>query len=122
MLIPSVVFSSPGAHFSRERFHTNMERQYRLVVNIEPDSDLVARVDRSDATVQKIECRNQLEYGSFPGCHSISKTICELWRACGDPRHRGFGACDDIPRNTFGSFFASPDVTPQLYPNNYGGF
>jgi len=89
--LPAVVFSAPGAHFTRQRFKTNSERQYRNVVNIQPDNDIVSRVDRHSEVLQNIECRtaDNVEGGPLT-CHSISKTVCELWRVCGDPRGRDF--------------------------------
>lgn len=82
-------------------------------MNIMPDSDDVARVDRHDETVQRIECRNRAKYASFPDCHQIERTVCELWRACGDPRKRNFHCTDFAQREELGKFFDSSGVTPR---------
>lgn len=122
MEIPSVVFSAPGAHFSRERFKTSLERQYRNVVNIRPDSDYVGRVDRNDEIVQSIECRSRNgKYDSFPACHSVVRTTCELWRACGDPRSRDFGrtCVQFVKESNLGGYFSGTDK-PTLQTNETG--
>eukprot|EP00927_Polykrikos_kofoidii_P006647 TRINITY_DN12692_c0_g1_i1.p1 TRINITY_DN12692_c0_g1~~TRINITY_DN12692_c0_g1_i1.p1 ORF type:complete len:696 (-),score=59.33 TRINITY_DN12692_c0_g1_i1:308-2395(-) len=91
MRVPTVVFSTPGAHFTRWSMNTTMEGVYRNVVSIKPDYDDITDLDRQDAMVQKIECRKSNgARKSFPVCNRISTTICELERACGDPRGRDF--------------------------------
>eukprot|EP00927_Polykrikos_kofoidii_P001248 TRINITY_DN10450_c0_g1_i1.p1 TRINITY_DN10450_c0_g1~~TRINITY_DN10450_c0_g1_i1.p1 ORF type:complete len:716 (-),score=65.57 TRINITY_DN10450_c0_g1_i1:205-2352(-) len=91
MRIPTVVFSAPGSHFTRWSMNTTMEAVYRNVVGIKPDYDEVPDVDRQDGMIQKIECREKSgARRSIADCHLISTTLCELERACGDPRGRDF--------------------------------
>lgn len=94
--IPTVVFSATGDHFSRKRFGFTREESYRNVLNIIPDTDIVPKIDRSDATVQRIVCQDKFGWRRKTWeCHYMASTLCELWRACGDHRGRDFStACD----------------------------
>jgi len=96
----ALVWSAPGFEFSSRRFrlatsnHSQpvMQASQRIITNVMPKNDLVPQVDRQAGTVQDIECRNKHgEQGGPAMCHKIEKTICELWRVCGDgDRNRSF--------------------------------
>jgi len=115
---PAVVFSAPGGHFIRYRLdHTTRESMYRNVLNIIPDTDPVPRTDRQDATVQRIMCflppSPEQRLGYEPrspknpiDCHMIGKTLCELWRACGDSKGRVFHYCQEQWQGLSGQYLS----------------
>jgi len=97
-LLPAMVFSAPGSHFTRYQLNTTMEWTYRNVVGIQPDYDQVPATDRHDDMLQKIECRDPGgARRNLAECHYITTTICELYRACGDDRNRNFSTgCEKL--------------------------
>merc|ERR1711920_1118926 len=89
--IPALVWSAPGVGFSAYRFDVLSELSARSVVIVTPDGDPVPRVDEQLGTVQHIECRNKEGKKEWSvNCHAIKKSACEVWRVCGDKRHRDF--------------------------------
>jgi len=93
--LPALVFSAPGVVFSALRFGLPVERARHVMV-VAPDGDMVAKVDRQAGVVQNIACHGLDGLPASAGaCHSLLRTSCELWRACGDDRGRDFSdTCD----------------------------
>jgi len=95
--LDSVVFSAPGNEFTRKIFGLDSQKSQKYV-NVIPDNDVVPRVDEHEGVVQRILCRDAKgREESATVCHRLGKTVCELWRLCGDPPyHRNFtAACAD---------------------------
>jgi len=89
--LPAVVFSPPGIIYSAKRLDLSLETAERGTVVVVPDADVVPRVDLQAGTVQRIACRGFDGEGlPAPYCHSLQRTTCELWRACGDEADRDF--------------------------------
>merc|ERR1712008_488976 len=110
-------WSAPGIKYSSYRFAKGLhgvfkfyelvnrfkELAKRNVVVVVPDNDAVPQVDEQLGMVQQIECRREksFEPGDPVQCHALHKTICEIWRVCGDPgRKRDLRfTCDAIMGN-----------------------
>jgi len=89
--IPALVWSAPGSKYLQRFFNITEEEEQRDVVVIMPDFDVVPRVDKHPAVVQRIQCwakNHQVENPLL--CHSIAKSTCEVWRVCGDEKRRNF--------------------------------
>lgn len=81
--IPTLAFSPAGQQWSQRRFGVNTFELERYVTVVQPDTDPVPRVDRQPGFRQQIRClANPLQ------CHTIQKTLCELYTICGDARGR----------------------------------
>ena len=55
------------------------------VTNVVPRNDIIPKIDRQTGLIQQVECDAE----SARLCHSSSRTIMTLVRACGDPHGRG---------------------------------
>jgi len=75
----SVGFSSPGAAYQSAKFGFSL-RDLRLTsTTIYADRDIIPVIDSHAGSVQAVECSAT----NFRECHSLTKLLCELWRACG---------------------------------------
>merc|ERR1712003_262435 len=63
------------------------------VVNVVPVGDPVPMLEPQSGMVQQIHCGADLLSDPF-GCHDLSRTMCELYRKCGDPRGRSLSYCE----------------------------
>jgi len=79
----TVAFSPPGQRYSTYRFGVSNKGVEKSVTIVKPRRDLVPEVDQQIGFTQVIECS-----ASALMCHSISRSACELFRSCGDPRGR----------------------------------
>jgi len=113
LAVPAVVFSAPGIIFSAAHFNVSLETAEHETVVVEPDEDLVPRVDEQAGPVQRIACRKLDGTEGHPqDCHSLKRTTCELWRVCGDAADRDFrAACAQFvsPSYMGGRFFQNPE-------------
>jgi len=87
----ALVWSAPGAVYLQRFFNITEEQEQRDVVVVIPDFDVVPRVDKHAAVVQRIQCWAKNHQVEDPlKCHSIAKSSCEVWRVCGDDKRRNF--------------------------------
>ena len=77
--IPGLSWMSPGQLYSQGRHGITDAQIYRSLTLVQPDRDLVSRVDYQLAFTQKVLCDPGVSHG---GCHSIKVTACELYRNC----------------------------------------
>lgn len=108
----ALVFSAPGMAFSATRFGVyrdvletsggftdeirGMQVTMRDITNVIPQFDVVPRVDMQAGLVQPIACRDSNgTFGEPVACHSILRSSCEIWRVCGDTRHRSMDRCNE---------------------------
>jgi len=104
--LQTLVFSAPGSGWMSASFGEKAESEsmskYMVII---PHHDPVPMVDVHMGAKQPIECRNGrtgekvegfniLSFYIAPSCHSIQRTICELWRTCGDEQY-DFSRCTD---------------------------
>uniref|UniRef100_A0A7S1WRZ7 Fungal lipase-type domain-containing protein n=1 Tax=Alexandrium catenella TaxID=2925 RepID=A0A7S1WRZ7_ALECA len=110
--IPALVWSAPGAEYSATRFGIQVQSLKRNVMVVVPDNDVVPRVDLQGGVVQPIECRTKkgAEEFSFK-CHSLVKTTCEVWRACGDPRDFRQSCAPYVASESLGQLYKDDDTT-----------
>eukprot|EP00933_Yihiella_yeosuensis_P034393 TRINITY_DN27893_c0_g1_i1.p1 TRINITY_DN27893_c0_g1~~TRINITY_DN27893_c0_g1_i1.p1 ORF type:complete len:832 (+),score=104.85 TRINITY_DN27893_c0_g1_i1:100-2595(+) len=85
--VPALVWSAPGVVYSAKRFNISLQFAKRNIVVVMPDEDAVPRVDSQAGVVQHIECRNKDTGKAYDAmhCHSLGRSICEVWRMCGEP-------------------------------------
>mmetsp|Transcript_153326 Transcript_153326/g.271828 ORF Transcript_153326/g.271828 Transcript_153326/m.271828 type:complete len:882 (-) Transcript_153326:110-2755(-) len=107
--LETLVFSAPGFELMQKAFDiadasTSSTSEYTVVV---PYGDPIPRVDRHPGNVQHIECnvnktlRPETHFLSQEvnfGCHSITRTVCELERTCARKKSGRFMACDAADR------------------------
>lgn len=74
----SVTFSAPGLLFSRHKLKIDLAHLNSASVNVIPDNDLVAKIDKSAGLSQSVDCAE-----GFVSCHNIQRTIQQLIRSCG---------------------------------------
>lgn len=91
--IPAVAFSPPGALYSLGRFNQNTKQYYGSMVTVQPEGDVVPTIDRQVGFRQLIRCSVDTV-----GCHQLWTTLCELYRKCGDTRHRSWNKQILAPR------------------------
>eukprot|EP00812_Abedinium_dasypus_P015845 NODE_950_length_1298_cov_455.081255.p1 GENE.NODE_950_length_1298_cov_455.081255~~NODE_950_length_1298_cov_455.081255.p1 ORF type:complete len:199 (+),score=42.90 NODE_950_length_1298_cov_455.081255:3-599(+) len=94
--LPALVFSAPGMLYNARRFGINIQAAKRLVMVIQPESDIVPMVDVQPGMVQRIECRDRNEASMQlqpVACHDIVKSTCEIWRVCGGDKRSFKHAC-----------------------------
>eukprot|EP00927_Polykrikos_kofoidii_P046609 TRINITY_DN40791_c0_g1_i1.p1 TRINITY_DN40791_c0_g1~~TRINITY_DN40791_c0_g1_i1.p1 ORF type:complete len:709 (+),score=50.49 TRINITY_DN40791_c0_g1_i1:120-2129(+) len=112
--IPALVWSSPGTKFMARAFNLS-EQNGKKTVNIIPEKDPVPQVDMQLGVVQPIECRklNGISVGVADAmdCHDPRRSVCEVWRVCGDAEERHFN-CED---------FVTPDSLGRVYRAHWGG-
>jgi hypothetical protein len=96
--IQTLVFSAPGSGWMStsfgERADSESMNKYTVVI---PHHDPVPMVDVHMGARQPIECRSSdggkmdgfhlMSLFIAPACHSIQRTMCELWRTCGDQQY-----------------------------------
>lgn len=81
--IQGVGFSPPGLYYQTKRMGIREDHLEHAFTEIQPTGDVVPRVDVQRGAVNWIQCK------AAPGmCHHLTKTSCELWAQCGDPRGR----------------------------------
>jgi hypothetical protein len=81
--VPALAWSPVGVMYSHERFSIDLHDVARHVVIVDPNKDLVPRIDEQVGFTQHILCTgNALE------CHSVRRSGCEIYRVCGDARGR----------------------------------
>jgi len=108
--IPALVWSAPGAAYSAKRFGIDVQSTKRNVVIVMPDHDVVPRVDLQAGMLQLIECRTITGAdASAPQCHSLLKTACEVWRACGDDRDFRETCAPFVARHDLGRLYRFDD-------------
>eukprot|EP00466_Bigelowiella_natans_P000686 jgi/Bigna1/66596/fgenesh1_pg.1_\ len=97
----SLGFSSPGAAYQSAKFGFSL-RDLRLTsTTIYADRDIIPVIDSHAGSVQAVECSAT----NFRECHSLSKLLCELWRACGKEEVGGIPSdywdvqCDNVAYN-----------------------
>lgn len=89
--VPTLAFSPVGITFTAGRIGLNevelpVESNVAIVV---PWGDIVAMlVDDQTGMAQHIQCNTW----NFLDCHDLRRTVCELYRRCGDPRGRDIRA------------------------------
>lgn len=81
--VPVLAFSAPGQFYLEQRFGINPQDVRESAVNVLPLKDPYAWVDEQLGVQQIIQCK---AFGTE--CHSLSRTVCEMHRSCGDPRGR----------------------------------
>ncbi|CAE8586874.1 unnamed protein product [Polarella glacialis] len=81
--VPAMTFSPPGEFYSLDRFGALDDKVQHTLVSVQPAHDLVPTVDVQAGFNQHIGC-----HASALDCHSIQRTLCELYHGCGDPRGR----------------------------------
>lgn len=94
--ISSIGLSAPNAMLSRETFVPPIT-PYDLntyTFNIVPNRDVVPRVDDVADLFQRIECRSAAN--DFIGCHSASRSLCELMWTCGSGMRPTFCICTKL--------------------------
>jgi len=84
-MVQTLTWSPVGVLYSLKRFKMLKSMVYASVVNVEPDKDIVPRIDEQIGVTQRISCK-----ASFIECHKLARSICEVYRSCGDPRMRSF--------------------------------
>lgn len=82
-LIQGVGFSAPGLYYQTARMGIDEQELQYAFTEIQPSGDAVPRADVQMGSVNWIRCA--LKPGA---CHRLTKSSCELWRRCGDPRGR----------------------------------
>jgi hypothetical protein len=111
--LEGIAFSGPGIGWTRRKLHYIMSSAHKpptnqlnycsgkkkhneevitsatlnmKLLNVQPDNDPVTLIDKQATMVQSIRC----PYSLFTvACHSLTQTICEIARTCGDPQNRG---------------------------------
>lgn len=100
--VPAIGFSPPGTLYSQERFGMATSMMRKSLVTIQPQNDVVPKVDKQAGFTQFIDC-----FTDALTCHSIDHSVCELYRVCDDPRQRQFSG-DFDPKSM--CFAAVPTV------------
>jgi len=71
-------FSAPGIFYTRRKVGVSLQNIEKYTINIVPFKDPVTKIDKHGGLVQQIMCREK----NPAECHSITLTMCELWRSC----------------------------------------
>jgi len=122
--LPTLVFSAPGFQLaSNELSHSLLPENANKYIVVIPRYDPVPSIDSHTGMVQNIECRSntgdepkgQSIFGNYisPDCHSMVRTVCELWRTCGS-RHYDFS---DFCENQTNDESINSSYRGKLYPN-----
>eukprot|EP00927_Polykrikos_kofoidii_P042384 TRINITY_DN36296_c0_g1_i1.p1 TRINITY_DN36296_c0_g1~~TRINITY_DN36296_c0_g1_i1.p1 ORF type:complete len:691 (-),score=71.28 TRINITY_DN36296_c0_g1_i1:55-2127(-) len=103
--VPALVWSSPGTKLMARAFKISTQKG-KKTVNIIPETDPVPNLDTQLGVVQQIECRNlkgqRIGAADAMDCHAPRKSVCEVWRVCGDPQQRQFNCGDFIDTRFLG--------------------
>lgn len=92
----SISFSGPGLLYTRRKFGLKYGVTNKLVTQVTPRYDPVAKIDVQQGLEQHINCEHELApAGQETKCHAIKLTTCELATSCGDPRKRNIVV--DVP-------------------------
>lgn len=91
--VESISFSPTGDYYSSTRFQTENSKVKTSSVVIKPDYDVVPMIDIPSGFTQGIQCLDTW----FIGCHSIDKSVCEIYSRCGDWRQRSLDCKDGKP-------------------------
>lgn len=97
--VPGLGFSAPGLFYQVGRLNVNIRELQKAFTVVQPSSDVVPRVDVQRGTVAWIHC----DEPNPITCHKLTKTSCELWAACGDPRGRDY-------RKVCGTWYSSSQL------------
>eukprot|EP00928_Gymnodinium_smaydae_P062649 TRINITY_DN46467_c0_g1_i1.p1 TRINITY_DN46467_c0_g1~~TRINITY_DN46467_c0_g1_i1.p1 ORF type:complete len:656 (+),score=57.18 TRINITY_DN46467_c0_g1_i1:54-2021(+) len=89
---PAVAFSPPGEYYSLQRMGIKDQDVRTSLIAVQPALDAVPLVDVQSGFTQHIHCSAGVDK-----CHSILRTMCELYRVCGDPRGRQWAAHENHP-------------------------
>merc|ERR1712217_152346 len=81
--VSGVGFSAPGLYYQTRQFDIAEVSLQDSFTNIQPNNDVVPRVDTQRGMIQWLYC--DLDPIS---CHKLTHTACELWAQCGDQRDR----------------------------------
>lgn len=92
--VRSVGFAPPGVFYQRERFGIDIDSARLNNLAVIMSNDLVPHVDEQVGAVQPIRC----PVSGAIACHSMSKHVCAIYYACGDPRGRNL---DDYCRAVY---------------------
>jgi len=84
--VPGLGFSAPGLFYQADRLDVNIRELQKAFTVVQPSNDVVPRVDVQRGMVSWIQCEQENPIT----CHKLTKTTCELWAACGDPRGRDY--------------------------------
>eukprot|EP00933_Yihiella_yeosuensis_P081212 TRINITY_DN9477_c0_g1_i2.p1 TRINITY_DN9477_c0_g1~~TRINITY_DN9477_c0_g1_i2.p1 ORF type:complete len:821 (-),score=106.09 TRINITY_DN9477_c0_g1_i2:272-2734(-) len=104
--VPALVWSAPGMTYSAKRFNISLQFARRNIVVIMPNGDVVPQCDVQPGIVQHLECRDKEgKAGAAIDCHSLTRTVCELWRMCGDHRDLREGCSAFVNPHTLGKDF-----------------
>jgi hypothetical protein len=81
--IPAVGLSGPNALISGRSFHppVTAEDMNRYTFNIIPNRDIVPKLDDPADQIQRIRCEAPVY--DFVGCHSSTRSLCEILHTCG---------------------------------------
>jgi lipase ATG15 len=81
--IPTVAISGPNAVIGRRTFEppVTMDNLNNLIIDIVPDSDIIAHVGGQSRLIQHIRCTGPSN--DLFACHSMWRTACELAYTCG---------------------------------------
>jgi len=122
--LSTLVFSAPGFQWASSELDRSLlpENASKYIVVI-PRYDPIPRIDFHPGVVQNIECRSntgwapkgQTVFGNYisTDCHSIVRTVCELWRTCGSHLYDVSDFCEN-QTNPEG---INPSYRGKRYPN-----
>jgi lipase ATG15 len=81
--IPTVAISGPNAVIGRRTFEppVTMDQLNNLIIDIVPDSDIIAHIGGQSRLFQRIRCTGPSN--DLFACHSMWRTTCELAYSCG---------------------------------------
>eukprot|EP00929_Paragymnodinium_shiwhaense_P102939 TRINITY_DN66199_c0_g1_i2.p1 TRINITY_DN66199_c0_g1~~TRINITY_DN66199_c0_g1_i2.p1 ORF type:complete len:451 (-),score=68.78 TRINITY_DN66199_c0_g1_i2:147-1499(-) len=99
--VEALGFSGPGLFYQTKHLMVDLEALERVFTNVQPFGDMVPRVDRQHGTVAWVKCESKIGV-----CHKLTKTSCELWARCTDPRERDF-------RRTCSQWYTEADIDVQ---------
>lgn len=81
--VPALAFSPPGQRLNQIRLGIDEHSLYRSMIVVQPEKDVVPRVDEQIGFTQNIVCDKSAHI-----CHLTSATACELYRSCGERLNR----------------------------------
>mmetsp|Transcript_98697 Transcript_98697/g.254996 ORF Transcript_98697/g.254996 Transcript_98697/m.254996 type:complete len:667 (+) Transcript_98697:54-2054(+) len=99
--VSTMTFSPVGLTYSETRVRWAMGMRTKQddpvmnnIVSVVPVGDPVPMLEPQSGMVQQIHCgANPVFDGNPIACHALERTMCELYRKCGDPRHRAMNYC-----------------------------
>lgn len=114
--LPAISWSGSGVDLRSvaEKLPARSHHKYVAVV---PDGDGVPQIDRHSGVLQNIACPRQEKKGAIKimnftiyltnamtsmECHKVDRSMCELWRSCGDRRKRHFQCSGYVRKDDLG--------------------